>query len=257
MASPTSPAIELPLLPPARQIDLDDVLDSSFLQPSTSYRSNTSDLDADDDIDVTDQSPSDSAAVPGRAFNDLTRWSRIPIGAYRRSTTNNSSLVTSASPALRRMGAAEGSFYVPRATTRSKSGRGKNSIPVSPVLLPSRSSAHSRTSGLLPIASKGRKSKRKPKKTPSRAKQKVAKTSPPQKGRVTPRALAALQRDQSPSSYHVQPPPPPSDDFLYSNPHLPDLPSASLPSAGCPPFSSPLFSGVGHSESIPSFSFDG
>jgi hypothetical protein len=270
LASPPPPPVDLPDLTPMSHMDLDDVLDSSFLQPSTASRSNSSEGEGGDDdaADAADQSPSDSVVAPppgSRAFDDLSRWSRIPIGAYRRSTTNNASISDRAyPPALRRVANAEGSFYLPLGTGRFKGGRSKKSsnfgsiLPVSPVLFPSRSASHGQhSSGLVPIASKAKRAKRKQKKTPSKTKPKATKSSPPQKGRITPRALAALQGDHPASGVPFPPPPPPSDDFFYSNPHLPDLPAPSLPSAGCPPFGSPLFSGVGHSESIPSFSFDG
>jgi hypothetical protein len=266
VASP--PAVNVPDTVPMSQMDLDDVLDSSFLQPSTASRSNSSEGEGcgDDDGEAAEQSPSDSVVAPqgGRSFDDLSRWSRIPIGAYRRSTANNALINDRAfPPALRGIANAEGSFYLPVGTTRYRGGGGKKSssnlgsIPVSPVLFPSRSTSHGQhSSGLVPINSKAKKAKRKQKKTPSKAKPKAKSTALP-KGRITPRALAALQVDHPPSGVSFPPPPPQSDDFFYANPHLPDLPAPSLPSAGCPPFGSPLFSGVGQSESIPSFSFDG
>ncbi|KII85808.1 hypothetical protein PLICRDRAFT_44219 [Plicaturopsis crispa FD-325 SS-3] len=138
-SSPAPGAIQLPPsddllaqvasdLPTAEPIDLDDVLDSSFLEP--------------DPFDPTLSSTS-SEAETRQHLQDLSRWDRIPMGTFRR--TRESATITgdatdgagpSGSGNENRLKASPfSSMYDKRVRPRSKSNI---SVNISPVLLPIR-----------------------------------------------------------------------------------------------------------------------
>lgn len=257
-------------------MDIDDVVHASMLH-SPDFNLILAESEVDTDMDNQQAS-----------MSDLTRWNRIPIGAFRRSRSSNISPNSSAfPPALRRgatgsgLNSAESSYYLPIAAAifaagpirkralqhaterpltrlRRKVTR-QEAIALSPVLLPmittkAPSSVKSR---------KGKREERKAAKRKTRSSSTVSVVKP-----TLGSTSSSAEPPGSASTLHT----PNGDVPDFSLPMAISSPGASvpvsasmpvphnllpvptLPSAGCPPlFNSPLFSAVGASRNVPTF----
>lgn len=243
-------------------VDLDELVDARML-PSGMSDVSEEDDDVDDDASV-------STALGGiHPVGDVSRWSRIPIGAFRSQNHTYTSLATAIFSASRDPAIANNlSFHGGVAVSNSKH-RKKRYIPVSPVLFPvgqplkSISNAKSR---------KERRKERKQQKDSSSAKTPKAvrrhtSASVPTPGASANResgvvdggatgstsASVATQQRQQQQQQQLSHQPPPS--ISVSSPFVvPDGPMPSLPSDGLSHYVSPLFSGVGSGLQIPPLS---
>lgn len=218
-------------------LDLDDLVDPSMLPSGMSSVS-----EEDDEIDdaASVSTAVGAATAAGNAsVGDVSRWNRIPIGAFRSQNPTEFASIASAvfSGTSNPAATHELSFHDGVAFSTSGGGNGSRRsryIPVSPVLFPV-----GQTFKALQ-AVKSRKDRRKDKKTPREGgRTRKIKLENGQSTSSRPRMPSSSRRNSSSK-----------DNFL----RLPQSHQNSLPSDGLTHHVSPLFSGVTSGISIPPLS---